>query len=55
MIVVTGVDSPQIYGKNEAAEGAGTAAPAGDLDGTGGAPEGGQQPASSDGGIDFVE
>ena len=56
MIVVTGVDSPQIYGKNEAAKGAGTT-PAGDVDGAAdtGAVEGGQQPASSDGGIDFVE
>jgi cell division protein FtsZ len=56
MIVVTGVDSPQIYGKNEAAKGAGTT-PTGDVDGAAdtGAVEGGQQPASSDGGIDFVE
>jgi cell division protein FtsZ len=54
MIVVTGVDSPQIYGKSEAeAEQVAT--------GGASAPQGGQvgsdggQPASSDGGIDFVE
>jgi len=59
MIVVTGVESPQIYGKNEAPEGQPEgAAQVGTLDGQGSESSvggGGQQPASSDGGIDFVE
>ncbi|WP_276258305.1 cell division protein FtsZ [Haloglomus litoreum] len=56
MIVVTGVESPQIYGKNEAAEGqGGQAGQVGNLDGQATDGAGGQQPASSDGGIDFVE
>ncbi|WP_254831760.1 cell division protein FtsZ [Haloglomus salinum] len=56
MIVVTGVESPQIYGKNEAEAEAQGGTQVGNLDGqatTDGS--GGQQPASSDGGIDFVE
>ncbi|MFB6146746.1 MAG: cell division protein FtsZ [Halobacteriaceae archaeon] len=56
MIVVTGVDSPQIYGKNEAPDGQEQAAQIGTLDGQEQAStDGSGQPASSDGGIDFVE
>jgi cell division protein FtsZ len=43
MVVVTGVESPQIYGKSEAERSQATQQ------------TGGQQPATSDGGIDFIE
>jgi cell division protein FtsZ len=44
MVVVTGVESPQIYGKSEAERERAAQQQAGS-----------QQPATSDGGIDFIE